>query len=222
VKDLLILYGIGDDEYREALMKQARLTRERSWWTEYRDIVRADSFIALESEADTIRNWEPVVIPGLLQTEAYMRALFATARRRQDVDRATTLRLSRQRRLTGDDPIQLVALIDESVIRRRIGGATVMAEQLRHLLTMSELPNVRLGMCPYAVGEHPLLGTSLAVLEFREAAELNVVYAEGFRRTRQFLKDETEVADYRSEFDRLSAACLDHRETVAVIEGLLS
>ena len=225
VRDLLTVYGVQDDDYRESLLILARTSRERAWWAEYRDVVRPGSFVALEAEASTMRNWEPVFIPGLLQTEDYMRALFATRSKlladpQPNLDRAVSLRLTRQRRLDGDDPLELSAIIDESVVHRTIGGARVMADQLRHLLAVSELPTVSLRILPYAAGEHPFLGTSMAILEFREAPELDLVYVEGFGR--HYLKLPAEVDQCRDAFDRLSLACLDRCETMTMIKELIT
>jgi transcriptional regulator with XRE-family HTH domain len=227
VRDLLNLYGVHDDDYRESLLTLARTSRERAWWAEYRDVVRPGSFVALEAEASTMRNWEPVFVPGLLQTEAYMGALFSTRSKlladpQPALDRAVSLRLTRQRRLAGDDPIELFAIIDESVVHRSIGGAQVMADQLRHLLAVSELPTVTLRILPYEAGEHPFLGTSMAILEFREAPELDLVYVEGFGRGRHYIKLPAEVDQCREAFGRLSLACLDHCETTTMIKELLT
>jgi transcriptional regulator with XRE-family HTH domain len=220
VRDLLHLYEVDDDEYRESLLNLARASREKAWWAEYREVVRPDSFIAMESEASAMRNWEPDVVPGLLQTEAYMRTLFSV-HRQPDPERAVALRRTRQRRLSGDNPIELFAVMDESVVHRSIGGPQVMAEQLRHLLAVRELPSVTLRILPYAAGEHPFLGVSMAVLEFRDATELNVVYVEGFDR-QHYLKDPAEVARYRADFDRLGRACLDEFDTTTMIKSQLS
>jgi transcriptional regulator with XRE-family HTH domain len=218
VKDLLDLYGVRDRRYRDALVEMARSSRARAWWAEYS--VQPDSFVSLEAEASAMRNWEPAVLPGLLQTEAYMRALFSkavAAGRRMSVDRAVSLRLARQRRLTGDHPLELFAVIDESVIRRQIGGESVMAEQLRHLIAVSELPNVSLQILPYSVGAHPLLATSLAILEFQGAADLDVVYMEGHGRPPHYIKEQVEVGRHREQFERLSMVCLDHSRTTNMI-----
>jgi transcriptional regulator with XRE-family HTH domain len=220
VRDLLNLYDVRDDDYRESLLKLARSSREKAWWAEYREVVRPDSFIAMESEATSMRNWEPDVVPGLLQTEGYMRALFSV-RAERDPDRAVTLRLTRQRRLTGDDPIDLFAIIDESVIHRLIGGPHVMADQLRHLLQVAELPSVTLRILPYAAGQHPFLGLSMAVLEFRDAPELNVVYVESFDR-QHYIREQAEVTRYCDVFERLARSCLDEGETVMMIKSQLS
>ncbi|XVU21166.1 helix-turn-helix domain-containing protein [Actinoplanes sp. CA-054009] len=222
VKDLLAFYGVEDREYRESLMQLARSGRERAWWWEYRDLRRANPFVQLESDASVMRNWEPVAVPGLLQTEAYMRALFSVGldRRPDWVDRAVSLRLGRQRRLTNAPPLHLFAVMDEGVIHRRIGGAEVMAEQLRHVVAMSRLPSVDVRILPYDAGEHALLGTAIAVLEFAEAPDLDVVYLEQYRGTHRFVKQPAEVAQLRDSFAGLVAKCLDQRQTVELIESV--
>jgi hypothetical protein len=223
VKDLLTLYGVQDEEYREALMALARMSRERTWWTDYRDIMRPGNFVGLEAEASSLRAWEPIVLPGLLQTEAYMRALMRTGRSQDPphhIDRRVTLRLKRQGRLKATNPLELVALVDESVVRRVIGGPDVMNEQLRHLIETAQLPTVTLQILPFDAGEHPFLGGSAALLEFRETTQLDVVYLEGLAGD-YYEEQHSEVARYRDEFERLSAKALDPRLSVKMIEGLL-
>ncbi|MET8154400.1 helix-turn-helix domain-containing protein [Actinoplanes sp. NPDC049668] len=223
VKDLLTLYGVEDEAYREALMALARLSRERTWWTDYRDIMRPGNFVGLEAEASVLRAWEPVLVPGLLQTEAYMRALMRTGRASDPphhIDRRVALRLKRQGRLTAVNPLNLVALIDESAVRRVVGGPEVMNEQLRHLLDTAQLPTVTIQILPFDAGEHPFLGGSAALLEFRETTHLDVVYLEGLAGD-YYEEQHSEVARYRDEFERLSAKALDSRLTIKMIEGLL-
>jgi transcriptional regulator with XRE-family HTH domain len=223
VKDLLTLYGVEDEEYREALMALARLSRERTWWTDYRDIMRPGNFIGLEAEASTLRAWEPVLVPGLLQTEAYMRALMRTGRASdppREIDRRVALRLKRQDRLTKGNLLSLSAIIDESVVRRVVGGPDVMDQQLRHLIETAQLQNVTVQILPFDAGEHPFLGGSAALLEFRETTHLDVVYLEGLAGD-YYEEQHSEVARYRDEFERLSARALDSRLTVKLIEGLL-
>ena len=223
VKDLLTLYGVQDEEYREALMTLARLSRERTWWTDYRDILRPGNFIGLEAEASAMRCWEPIVLPGLLQTEAYIRALMRTGRSTdspQSIERRVALRMTRQGRLTADNPLRLDAIIDESVVRRMIGGPDVMQEQLRRLIDMAQLPNVTVLVLPFDAGEHPFLGGPAALLEFRETTHLDVVYLEGLAGD-YYEEQPLEVARYRDEFERLGSKALDHRSSVKMIESLL-
>ncbi|MEU4694225.1 helix-turn-helix transcriptional regulator [Actinoplanes sp. NPDC023714] len=223
VRDLLTLYNIRDQGYREALVELARLSRERTWWTDYRDIMRPGNFVGLEAAASSMRVWEPIIVPGLLQTEAYMRALIKTGRSSdtpQQIDRRVALRLTRQSRLGGERPLELSALMDESVLRRVIGGEDVMAEQLKHLIDTARLPNVTLQILPFDSGEHPFLGGSAVLLEFRETTHLDVVYLEGIAGD-YYEEQPDEVARYRQEFERMSARALDHRTTIKMIESLL-
>lgn len=223
VRDLLTLYGVHDDEYREALIGLARQSRERTWWTDYRDVMRPGNFVGLEAEASSMRVWEPVVLPGLLQTEAYMRALMRTGRSSdppESIDRRVALRIKRQDRLKGPSPLTLSAIVDESVIRRVVGGADVMGDQLRHLLGQAQLPNVILRILPLDAGEHLFLSGPAALLEFRETTHSDVVYLEGLAGD-YYEEQPLEVARYRNEFERLSTMALDRRMSVKMIESIL-
>ncbi|WP_328466030.1 helix-turn-helix domain-containing protein [Actinoplanes sp. NBC_00393] len=223
VRDLLTLYNVRDQGYREAMVELARLSRERTWWTDYRDILRPGNFVGLEAAASSMRTWEPILVPGLLQTEAYMRALIKTGRASDSdhhIDRRVALRLTRQSRLGGDRPLELSAIIDESVVRRVIGGEDVMTGQLEHLIEAAKLPNVTLQIMPFSAGEHLFLGGPAALLEFRETTHLDVVYLEGIAGD-YYEEQPNEVARYRQEFERMSAKALDHRTTIKMIEDLL-
>ena len=223
VKDLLALYGVEDEDYREALMALARQSREKTWLTDYRDLMRPGNFVGLEQEASSMRAWEPILLPGLLQTEAYMRALMRSGRSSDPphvIDRRVALRLKRQGRLSGPGALNLAAIIDESAVRRVIGGPEVMNEQLRSLIEAAQLPNVTLQVLPFDAGEHPFLGGSAALLEFRETTHPDVVYLEGLAGD-LYEEQPSEVGRYRDEFDHLSAMALDHRLSLKMIEGLL-
>jgi transcriptional regulator with XRE-family HTH domain len=223
VRDMLALYGVRDDEYREALVDLARQSKERSWWTDYKDVMRPGNFVGLEAGAAAMRVFEPILLPGLLQTEDYMRALIRTGRPQdtpEAVDRRIALRRNRQNRLTGANPLELSAIIDEAVLRRTIGGEDVMREQLHHLIEAAQLPNVTVQILPLSAGEHTFLGGPAALLEFRETTHMDVVYLEGLAGD-YYEEQPHEVARYREEFDRLSARALDHRMSLKMIESLL-
>jgi transcriptional regulator with XRE-family HTH domain len=224
VKDLLALYGVNDQEYRDSLMALARQSKEKTWWSDFRDLMRPGNFVGLEAEASSMRAWEPIVLPGLLQTEAYMRALMHSGRLSdppEDIDRRVALRLTRQGRLTSANALEFAAIVDESVVRRVIGGSEVMNHQLRHLIDTAQLPNVTVQILPFDAGSHLLLGGSAALLEFREATHPDVVYLEGLVGD-LYEEQPSEVGRYRDEFDRLSVMALDHRLSLKMIEGLIS
>jgi hypothetical protein len=238
VRDLLDLYHVRDEPYREALIELARMSRERTWWSDYRDVIRPGNFVGLEAGASAMLTWEPVIVPGLLQTEAYIRALMLTGRSADpphEIDRRVRLRLTRQDRLTERRPLEFSAVVDESVVRRVVGGEEAMAEQLRHLIEMAQLPNVTLQILPFGSGGHAFLGGPVALLEFQaveaqmnnshgvtrqETTHLDVVYLEGLAGD-SYEEQPAEVARYRKEFERLSAQALDHRQTIEMIESLL-
>lgn len=223
VKDLLTLYGVKDEDYREALMTLARQSKERTWWTDYRDLMRPGSFIGLEAGASAMRTWEPIVLPGLLQTEDYIRALIRSGRpgdAEKDIDRRIALRMTRQGRLTGVQPLEFSAIIDESVLHRTIGGEAVMENQLKRLIDVAQLPSVTVQILPLDAGAHPFLGGPAALLEFREATHMDVVYVEGLAGD-YYEEQPSEVARYRQDFERLSARALDNRMSIKLIESLL-
>ncbi|GLY93714.1 helix-turn-helix transcriptional regulator [Actinoplanes sp. NBRC 103695] len=222
VRDLLSLYGRHDEDYREAMVELARMSKERSWWTDYKDVMRPGNFVGLEAGATAMRVFEPTVVPGLLQTESYIRALMRSGSDAPPAvtDRRVSLRLHRQGRLTGANPLELRAIVDESVLRRRIGGEGVMRDQLQHLVDMAQSPNVTIQILPLDFGEHLFLGGPAALLEFRETTHLDVVYLEGLAGD-YYEEQPSEVARYREEFDRLGAGALDHRMSLKMIESLL-
>ena len=222
VRDLLTLYGRLDEDYRDAMVELARLSKERSWWTDYKDVLRPGNFVGLEAGAAAMRVFEPVVVPGLLQTEAYIRALMRSGSDAPQAvtDRRIQLRLQRQARLSGTNPLELAAIVDESVLRRNIGGEAVMRDQLQHLVDIAQSPNVTIRILPLDFGEHLFLGGPAALLEFRETTHLDVVYLEGLAGD-YYEEQPSEVARYREEFDRLGAGALDHRMSLKMIESLL-
>ena len=152
-----------------------------------------------------------------------MRALLRTGRPTdpvQHIDRRVSLRLMRQSRLTVDRPIELRAVIDESVVRRVIGGEDVMTEQLKHLIEVAKLPNVFLRILPLDAGEHLFLSGPATLLEFRETTHMDVVYMEWL--AGDLYEEQPDMVDwYRQEFERLSDMALDHRTTIKMIESLL-
>jgi len=223
VNDLLTLYGVADSEYRDALMTLARLARQRGWWTDYKDVMRPGNFVGMEADASSAKVWEPIVIPGLLQSESYMRALIGSGRSHDPQaanDRRVELRKTRQRRLSGPAALTLWAIVDESVVRRHVGGAEVMAEQYRLLLEVAGRRNVTLQVLPYDAGEHAFMGGSVALLEFPDVAHLDVVYLEGLAGD-YYEEQPAEVKRYRVEFERLSTRALTPEASIGMIQRLL-
>ncbi|MFF5171297.1 helix-turn-helix domain-containing protein [Micromonospora sp. NPDC000089] len=175
VRSLLTLYGVGADEIAAAV-QLARDARKPGWWVPYSHLLdkRTIDFIALEAEATAIANFEPSVVPGLLQTADYIRGVMRGGPHTltdEQVEQRVRLRLDRQQRLTADDPPIYDAIIDEGALLRPVGDDAVMDGQLRHLLTMGELPNVTVQVIPLAAGYHRGTRGSLHLLEFADPAD---------------------------------------------------
>lgn len=172
VRALLTLYGVAPDEVAAAV-QLAKDARKPGWWVSYSYLLdrRTIDFIALEAEATGIANFEPSVVPGLLQTADYVRGVMRGGPHTltdDEVEQRVQLRLDRQQRLTAPNPPILDAIIDEGALLRPVGDRTVTAAQLQHLLKASDLPNVTIQVIPLAAGYHRGTRGSLHILEFAD------------------------------------------------------
>lgn len=217
VRKLLDLYGVTDEAQREALFELSRQSKRRGWWQEHGDVLAGyyANLIGLEAEAAEIRAYEQEAVPGLLQTEAYARAVIRVsgiAGTPEGVERLVRIRMSRQDILDGDDPPQLRVVINEGAVRRLVGGRAVMSEQLRRLVSDRDRPNVRIQVLPFSAGEHPAMTESFEVLSFAAEGERGVVNVEGMS-SALFLETPAELRQYGWAFDALAASALGPRES---------
>ena len=181
LKALLRHYKILDPVRTEELVALARAARERSWWSQYRDAATPQllQLIGYESAATVRRNFEPLLVPGLLQTEEYAAALIKALDDRIPAARLETLveiRLRRQELADRANPPLLFFILDEAVVRRLVGGKGVMRRQVRRLIEMTEKPNVTIEVVPFSAGAHPGLKGSFVILEFPDAGDDDVLY----------------------------------------------
>ncbi|MGC5021096.1 helix-turn-helix domain-containing protein [Micromonospora sp. DT47] len=172
VRSLLTLYGVGPEDIAAAV-QLAKDARKPGWWVPYSHLLdkRTIDFIALEAEATGIANFEPSVVPGLLQTAEYIRGVMRGGPHTlsdDQMEQRVKLRLDRQQRVTADGPPIFDAIIDEGALLRPVGDRTVMDGQLHHLLKMAELPNVTVQVIPLAAGYHRGTRGSLHILEFAD------------------------------------------------------
>ncbi|WP_267594052.1 DUF5753 domain-containing protein [Carbonactinospora thermoautotrophica] len=175
--------------------------------------------ISLEADAASIRTYQPRIVPGLLQTEVYVRAMIEAARVEmspEEIETVVEVRLARQAVFTRQRPLRLWAVLDEAVLRRMVGGTEVMRDQLRHLVVMAKRQNVTLQVLPFAVGAPAWVHTPFVVLRFPEPADLEVVYLENLT-SGLYVEETAEVDRYTLMFDYLRAAALSPKESVALI-----
>jgi transcriptional regulator with XRE-family HTH domain len=206
------------DEYDADLVDMVREANRPGWWTKYN--IDDQGYISMETEAASVLEFSVINIPGLLQTEGYMRALFAARNLRRSREKMTNdvaARLHRQQRLTDEEfPLQLVAIIDEAALRRKVGGAKVMREQLLHLVKVSELSTVTVQVLPNDVGAHPSMNGAFLILTFPDDEDPSVLYVEYVNGSLQ-VENPEEVAGARLVFDRLRSEALSPSDSVAFI-----
>ncbi|BCB85888.1 hypothetical protein Psuf_032010 [Phytohabitans suffuscus] len=169
---MLEIYGVRGDECEE-LVQIAREARQKGWWHAYSTVLTG-AYVGLEQAAEAVRAYEQQVMPGLLQTEEYAKAMIRAARpdiTTDEVERRVRVRLNRQSLLTQDDPIDLWVVLDEAVLSRPIGGDAVMCAQLERLIEAAELPNVTLQVLPFEVGAHAGMDGTFTILTFSEPSD---------------------------------------------------
>lgn len=223
VRDLLDRYGVTDTGTRDYLIELAREGAQKDWWHPYRKMLSETytTYIAFEEEAEELLTFELALIPGLLQTEAYARALMSHGPATLDeveIDKRVQVRAERQRILVRGDPAQLFAVIDEAALRRTIGGPEVMREQLHHLIQMAGQPNVTVQVLPFDAGPHPGTGGRFTILGFGE--DPDVVYIETI--AGELLIESEDVKRFRNVFRRLNAEALAPEVTISLIGRMAS
>jgi transcriptional regulator with XRE-family HTH domain len=210
LRELVKSYGCSNEEYVDALVALSE-SKGKGWWTEYRKTLpqRALDLAELESLACAIQSYETLLIPGLLQTEAYMRTLFLSSRpgaSPAEIDTLVRFRLARQQVLADHSPTTLHAVIHEAALRITVGGANVMRGQLTHLLQAAQRPGTTIQILPFDAGARPWFGTPLFVLNSQVKGLETVILEHPAEPLR--LGDAEAVARYKSTFDSLSRNAL--------------
>jgi transcriptional regulator with XRE-family HTH domain len=224
LRELLAEYGVPDSE-QAALVAIASRGGQRGWWHPYADVLPAAylDYVIMESAAAEIMTYEAQVIPDLLQTDDYARAIaavqpgYATDQQLQDVVAAKAMRrqvvLSQGRRLS--------VILGEGALRQAVGGAEVMAGQISHLVRLiDDFPGLIVQVLPFSAGAHAAAGSaSLAILRFPDAPGLGVVYLEALSGG-VYLESQEDVARYIRAFALLRSAALSAVDTAQLLSGL--
>lgn len=222
VRELVTRYGLGPDEI-EKYVAIARKAKERDWWQKYDDVLPEwfEGYLGLEAEASKISTYESDLVPGLLQTEQYAAAVLGVFPLRttpEEMERAVDLRRERQARLVEENPLILDAVISETVLRRPIGGPEVMRQQLAHLVSMVERPNITVRLLPFTAAEHPGINGAFSVLEFPDPDSGRIVTVETMTST-LYVERTRDVGTYRLAFDQIRSAALAPDETADMINA---
>jgi transcriptional regulator with XRE-family HTH domain len=225
VESLLDLYDVHGAD-RDELLALTRGTYRKSWLESESASLPSQfaAYVSMEAEADTIWDWEPLIVPGLLQTEAYAMAIFeawqsVVTTSPAEIKRRLDIRLARQQLLVRDPPPELTVVLDESVLSRQIGGAEVMRGQLGHLLDCSRRPTIEVRVVPLNA-YHPVLTGSFSHMQFPGSEDVtfgDMVAIEELA-SNHYIEDEDETYLYRLAFERLLAESLDQRHSQELIE----
>jgi transcriptional regulator with XRE-family HTH domain len=217
IRDLCNFYGVTGEAERDQLMSLARAGKQAGWWQGY-DLDYFATYVGLEAEATGIRYFQSMIVPGLMQTPAYARAMHDaeipefTAER---IDQLIEVRLTRQRLLERKPPVRVEVILDEAVLHRLVGGAAVMSQQLDRLIELSNKPNVSMQVIPYSAGAHPAMDSTFNILEFSGSAA-SVVYVEGLVGW-IYVERPTDVKRYTRVFEHLRTVASGPRESIELM-----
>jgi transcriptional regulator with XRE-family HTH domain len=220
VHQLITVYGVPEDG-ADLLLRFAREARQKGWWQLYGTVLTS-AYVGLEAAADAVRSYEALVVPGLLQTEGYARAMIEGGRPDLDdaeVEKRVRVRVNRQSLLNQDDPLDLWIVLDEAVLHRPVGGRVVMREQLNHLIEAAHLPSVTLQVLPFAAGAHAGMDGTFTILLYSESEGKNLVFVSNAAGG-LFLEKDEELERYAFVFDHLRASALAPDEAVSLIAGM--
>lgn len=225
IADLLTLYGVIDSAEREALLRLARNSSLPGWWQSYSDILPhwVEPYFGLEAAASFIREYELQFVPGLLQTEAYARAVIrlGTSVAEEEIVRRAQARISRQEILRRQTPPKIWAVLDESALHRMIGGPEVMKEQLRHLLGMCDHPAVTVQILPFSAGAHRAMGGAFTILRYDEPDLRDVVFIEQLT-SALYLDKQADVESYLKVIEEVCLQAEPAARTPGILRSALN
>ncbi|MCE6998079.1 DUF5753 domain-containing protein [Saccharothrix sp. S26] len=211
------------DHYDPDLIDQVREALKPGWWTAFG--LRDMGYVDLETEASTVWELALILLPGLLQTESYARAVLETGslkRTKPELVNQVKVRMIRQQRLTSEaNALRLVALVDESALWQRIGGEAVMRDQLNHLVMVAELDTVTLRVLPRDLGFHAGQDGAFTLLDFSDAEDPSMLYVPHATGSLH-IEDPEQVRRARMLVDHLLERALGSEDSIALIERILA
>jgi len=223
LKAILAHYKITDQKRTAEFLTLSRGARERSWWSGYRDVAPPRLLQMIEYEAASIitRNFQPLLVPGLLQTEEYARTTYQRLNPQESANRIESLvevRMRRQELLGRADAPLLFFVIDEAVIRRIVGGKAAMRRQLSQMIELAGMTNVTIEVVPFDAGAHPGLLGSFLIYEFPDTADDDALWLEGPHGDLLSRDDPEEILTFRENFEQLRQISLGPEGSVNFLD----
>jgi hypothetical protein len=218
---LIRFYDVTDQAQIDFLLGLASGSRGRDWWHQFSDVIprQFSTYLGFEAVAASIHTYELAVVPGLLQTAEYARALVdavGDAISEKEADRRVEARMYRQQILTGDSAPRLHAIVGEAVLRMQVGGAQVMHGQLLHIAEVAKRPNVIVQVVPFAAGAHRAMEQGFIILRFADA-EMSDVVSVDLRTRSLYVDNANEVAAYRDAWESVLAVAATPAESLRMI-----
>jgi len=215
VRDLCQIYGVTDQAKIDDLMNLAREGKQQGWWQPFD--LEFSTYVGLEAEATSTKYYHSTVVPGLLQTADYARAMHEAAPgiSPERIDELVKVRLTRQQLLTRDQPLVISAVMDEAALHRVVGGAVVMKAQLKRLEELGSFPHVTIRIISFEAGAHPAMDSTFRILEF-DGTVSSVVYIEGLVGY-IYLDRAQDIARYEKVFASLCELALNPQESIELI-----
>ena len=221
VRDLCAIYGVDPEEAAD-LMELARQAREPGWWTQY-DGLEIAPLIGLEQDATAIMCYGMSYVPALLQTEDYAREVFRGIAPRIDptiLGQRVEARMYRQRLLRQPKPLQYRALLDEAVLHRHVGGATVMKAQLEKILLLAKQERATVQVVPFEVGAYAVVDSNFDYLQFSGSPLPGLVFVEGLV-SHLYLERPDQLERYNEALEYLRDVALSPQDSVKGIADVL-
>jgi transcriptional regulator with XRE-family HTH domain len=226
LRALLSLYGITDEKLVADLIATAREARQAPWWKkEFGDIASEQylQFVDVEQTAEEILSYEPLFVPGILQTRDYADMITRDLARDpvpERLARFVTFRLERQKLLRAEQPPKMSFVLDESAVRRQVGSADIMSGQVSHLIDLAEYPRLSIRVLRFTGGLTYGMQTPFVLMRFPDPADSPVLYFEAPRGSTAVTDDQTEINRYSRSFEQLQRMSLSERDTVEFLKNL--
>jgi transcriptional regulator with XRE-family HTH domain len=221
IRDLSKLYGL-DDAQRQHLTELAAEGKQQAWWQPF--ALPYSTYVGLESEATSIRDFGLGLIPGLLQTRDYARAvLHATVPHRSPdaIEQLVEGRMARQQRvLLANSPPDFQAILEISVLHRIVGGRSVRQTQLQRLMEASEMPHVTVRVVPYEAGALPVANNKFIILSFASPELADVVFVEGLTGD-LYLERKEDIETYQAAFQDLEGLAATPEASRDIIASMI-
>ncbi|MER7846584.1 helix-turn-helix transcriptional regulator [Kitasatospora sp. NPDC096077] len=224
VRAMLELYGVSDPAELHQFVSLTRRSTQRGWWHDYGDTLPDwfQTYVGLEADASRIRSYESELVPGLFQTAGYAREVFRTFWPEQKdermIERRVKLRMQRQELIRGPEPLTVHAVLSEAVLRRVVGGADVMTEQVNELIKAAQQPNITVQVLSFNAGAHPAMGTNFRILSFSEVPG-EIAFCESVTSS-LYIEKEPDIARHEYVFDHITSLAMTPAESASWMQQL--